>query len=230
MVGFVTLFCLYFNLHSVVAQTITLGVDGAVTAELGANENGLLRIVAPVYPVRAQQRGVTGWNLVNFSVDVDGNVDVDSISIVDSEPSGIFDQASILAAAEFKFRPAIIDGVTARVDSLQYVLIYTLETPRPAFPYSNPRNRDYLPLNYITPEYPLAAREEEIEGHVLVEFTVTTQGRPRGIVILDRSPSDIFNVSAVNAAERFRFEPRIMNGEPVEAEGAQYQFVFELDD
>ena len=72
--------------------------------------------------------------------------------------------------------------------------------------------------------------ENNVEGHVLVEFTVTKEGLPRGIVILDRSPSNIFNTSAVNAAERFRFDPRIMDGKPVEAEGAQYLFTFERDD
>ncbi len=87
-----------------------------------------------------------------------------------------------------------------------------------------------MPLNHITPQYPISARQQKIEGYVLVEFTVTREGVPFGIVILDRSPSDIFNASAINTAERFRFRPRVENGTPVEAQGAQFLFNYKLDD
>ncbi|GJM14607.1 MAG: hypothetical protein DHS20C12_30100 [Pseudohongiella sp.] len=213
-----------------VAQMIIVGADGFVTAQLGANDDQLLRMIAPEYPLRAKQRDIAGYNLVSFSVDVNGEVEADSITIVDSEPSEVFDSASMSAIAEFKFRPTSVNGARSRVEGLRYVIRYTLERPRSAFLPTSPQNRDYLPLNYITPEYPPVARQENIEGYVLVEFTVTQQGVPRGIVILDRSPSDIFNASAVSAAERFRFEPRVMDGETVEAEGAQYLFSYELED
>ncbi len=209
---------------------ITVSARGTVSSNLGRNENELLGIVAPEYPVRALQRSIDGWVLVSFSVKEDGKVDAESIVVVDSEPSGIFERASIGSASQFEFRPRLVDGTAVGVNGLQYVFSYLMdERVSVALPRDS-RNRDYLPLNYITPNYPLAALEENIEGYVLLEFTVTKDGLPRGIVILDRSPSNIFNASAVNAAERFRFDPRIVDGEPVEAEGAQYLFSFERDD
>jgi len=209
---------------------ITIAVSGSVRTDLGRNANQLLGIVAPEYPVRAQQRRITGWSLVRFSVDEYGFVDAGSIVVVDSEPSGMFDAASIRSASQFEFRPRIVNGAEVGVSGLQYVFRYVWGERASVVRPRNARNRDYLPLNLITPEYPLAAKEENIEGYVLVEFTVTKQGLPRGIVILDRSPSNIFNAAAISAAERFRFDPRIMDGEPVEAEGAQYLFTFEQDD
>lgn len=209
---------------------ITISSRGTISSNLGQNENGLLGIVAPEYPVRAQQRRVDGWVLVSFSVNEEGKVDAESIVVVDSEPSGIFERTSIRSASQFEFQPRIVDGSEVGVSGLQYVFSYLMdERVSVALPRDG-RNRDYLPLNYITPEYPLAAVEENVEGYVLLEFTVTKEGLPRGIVILDRSPSSIFNASAVNAAERFRFDPRIVDGKPVEAEGAQYQFTFKRDD
>lgn len=184
--------------------------------------------VAPQYPAGAQQRGIEGWNLVSFSVNEDGNVDADSIVVVDSEPSGIFDRSSIRAVGQLKFRPAIsrVNGAKVGISGIQYFFRYELDGSVFAGQETNLINREYLPLNYITPQYPLEANEENVEGYVLVEFTVTNQGMPSGIVILDRSPSDIFNASAINAAERFRFDPRIVDGEPVDAEGARYLFSF----
>lgn len=209
---------------------ITISARGTVRTNLGRNDNELLGIVAPEYPVRARQRRVDGWVLVDFSVNEDGKVDAESIVVVDSEPSGIFESASIRAASQFEFRPRMVDGTAVGVNGLQYIFSYLIDERVSVALPRDERNRDYLPLNYITPQYPSVAMENNVEGHVLVEFTVTEEGLPRGIVILDRSPSNIFNTSAVNAAERFRFDPRIMDGEPVEAEGAQYLFTFERDD
>jgi len=209
---------------------ITVSARGTVWSDLGRNDNKLLGIVAPEYPVRAQQRRIDGWVLVNFSVNEDGKVDAESIVVVDAEPSGIFDRASIRSASQFEFTPRVVNGTPVAVNGLHYVFTYLMDERVSVVGPRDSRNRDYLPLNYITPQYPSVAMEENVEGHVLVEFTVTKEGRPRGIVILDRAPSNIFNASAINAAERFRFDPRIMDGEPVEAEGAQYLFTFKRDD
>lgn len=209
---------------------IAVSARGTVSSNLGSNANKLLGIVAPEYPVRAQQRSIDGWVLVSFSANEDGRVIEESIEVVDSEPSGIFERASIRSASQFEFRPRIESGAPVGVNGLHYVFTYQMDERVTSVGPRDGRNRDYLPLNYITPEYPVAAIEENVEGYVLVEFTVTKEGSPRGIVILDRSPSNIFNESAVNAAERFRFDPRIMDGNPVDAEGAQYLFTFKRED
>lgn len=225
---------LFSNHHLVSAQQIYVTqVDPNVKYRMGPNgpifsrpvdgEYLPIRTIMPQYPPRAQQRGISGWNLISFSVNEDGSVDVDSIVVIDSVPPDIFDSSSIRAVAQYEFQPPTVNGVEVGIRGIQHYFRYV-------FPETKLINRDYLPLNHITPKYPLAARKENLEGAVLVEFTITKQGKPAGIVILDRSPSNIFNESAINAAERLRFSPRIMDGEPVAAEGAQYRFSFKLDD
>lgn len=209
---------------------ITVSARGTVSSNLGRNDNELLVIVAPEYPEVAQQRRLDGWVLVSFSVNEDGRVAEESIEVVDSEPSGVFERAAIRSSSQFEFRPRTVNGTPVGVNGLHYVFSFLMdERVSVALPRDG-RNRDYLPLNFITPKYPIAAVEENVEGYVLLEFTVTKEGSPRGIVILDRSPGNIFNESAVSAAERFRFDPRIVDGNPVDAEGVQYLFTFERDD
>jgi len=200
-----------------------IGINGWLRIELEGFEVTPIRATAaPIYPDYAMQRGISGGNLVSFSVTEDGIVDTDTIVIVGSEPPGIFETSTISAVAKIIFSPPTENGEKVRVNDIRMLFSYGLK--------GNPRNREYMPLNHITPQYPISARQQKIEGYVLVEFTVTREGVPFGIVILDHSPSDIFNASAINAAERFRFRPRVEDGVPVEAQGAQFLFNYKLDD
>jgi len=98
-------------------------------ASISATDGDMLPLVAiaPQYPTRAAQRGIQGWCLVSFTVDRLGNVDEDSIVVVDAEPSSIFDRASVRAAARFKFQPRVVDGQGVPVEDVQYVFRYELE-------------------------------------------------------------------------------------------------------
>jgi len=96
-------------------------------ASISATDGDMLPLVAiaPQYPTRAAQRGIQG--LVSFTVDRLGNVDEDSIVVVDAEPSSIFDRSSVRAAARFKFQPRVVDGQGVPVNDVQYVFRYELE-------------------------------------------------------------------------------------------------------
>jgi len=94
---------------------------------------------------------------------------------------------------------------------------------------------EYMPIVAVAPEYPRRAAQRGIEGFVTVRFTVTPAGSTRDIEVIDAVDTEgretsIFNRSAIRAAERFRFRPRVVDGEPVEVSGVTYRFVFELDD
>lgn len=98
-------------------------------AQISATDGDYLPLVAiaPQYPTRAAQRGITGWCLVSFTVDGQGNVDEDSIEVVDAEPATIFNRASQRAAARFKFQPRVVDGIGIAVPGVQYLFTYVLE-------------------------------------------------------------------------------------------------------
>ncbi|MBL6905497.1 MAG: TonB family protein [Pseudomonadales bacterium] len=98
-------------------------------ASVSATDGDFLPLVAiaPQYPTRAAQRGIEGWCLVSFTVNGLGNVEEDSIVVVDAEPSNIFDRSSIRAATRFKFQPRVVDGQGVAVEGVQYVFRYELE-------------------------------------------------------------------------------------------------------
>ena len=87
---------------------------------------------------------------------------------------------------------------------------------------------DIIPLVAIQPQYPRRAAERGIEGHVIVSFVITTVGTTRDIVV-EETTNRVFNRSAIRAAERLKYKPRIIDGTPVEVEHF-YKFTYELAD
>ncbi|MBC6428282.1 MAG: energy transducer TonB [Cellvibrionales bacterium] len=87
---------------------------------------------------------------------------------------------------------------------------------------------DIIPLVAIQPDYPRRALERGIEGYVVVSFIITTQGTTRNIQVVE-STSSMFERSAMRAASRLKYKPRVIDGTPVEVEHF-YKFTFELAD
>jgi len=90
-----------------------------------------LRQVEPRYPTVAAEQGIEGWVQVRFSVGTDGMVVEDSISIVDAEPSTIFNASAISATEQFSFTPYAPDGFPVIVPNVQYVFRYQLSAEAP---------------------------------------------------------------------------------------------------
>lgn len=77
-------------------------------------------------------------------------------------------------------------------------------------------DRDRFPLGRVQPEYPPeAAAQGLLQGRVDLELTVTPTGSTRDIRIIESSAQE-FESAAVEAAKRFRYKPRLIDGEPVE--------------
>jgi protein TonB len=68
---------------------------------------------------------------------------------------------------------------------------------------------------YVAPKYPRSAQRRDLSGHVDVVFTVNSSGGVEDIVVRDSEPGDVFVNSAINAVEKWEFEPVIENGGPV---------------
>jgi protein TonB len=88
---------------------------------------------------------------------------------------------------------------------------------------------DTIPLVRINPEYPPRALARGLEGYVVVQFTITETGTTKDITVVESS-SSVFEDAAVRAVERYRYNPKIEGGVPVERVGIRVQLVFELSD
>lgn len=91
---------------------------------------------------------------------------------------------------------------------------------------------DYLPLVAIAPQYPTRAAQRGIQGWCLVSFTVDGMGNviEDTIVVVDAEPQNIFDRSSINAAARFKFQPRVVDGQGVDVPGVQYLFRYQLEE
>lgn len=84
-----------------------------------------------------------------------------------------------------------------------------------------PSDADVSPLLRVPPQYPPRAAQRGIEGWVLVEFTVAETGAVRDVVVVDADPPHIFDHAALRAVRKWKYQPKRLNGRPVERTGVQ---------
>ena len=89
---------------------------------------------------------------------------------------------------------------------------------------------EYLPIVKVAPIYPRRAQTRGIEGYVLLEFVVTRTGAVRDPVVIESKPPGIFDRAAVGAALKFKYKPKVVNGEPIDVAGVRNRITFELQD
>jgi protein TonB len=104
---------------------------------------------------------------------------------------------------------------------------------------------EYLPIVKVQPQYPRRALSRGMSGWVIVEFTVTELGtvadpyivsncgwikNPRNEGECFDSPNSVFNSAAMKAALKFKYKPKVIDGDPVETAGVQNKITFELVD
>ena len=188
-----------------------------------------LRTAQPLYPLRARNLGVEGWVMLSFTVNEDGTVIGNSIETIQEEPSGYFELSATNAARRMTFE----NTRSQPIEDIRYVFRYELEEDNPILvdpPSEEIEYRDLISKRYITPDYPEVALELRIEGFAVVSFTVTENGTVEDLQIEEAEPLGVFNESALRAASRLSFEPRIVFNEPVRVENVRYRFVWELSD
>ncbi len=105
-------------------------------------------------------------------------------------------------------------------------------------PYLGPGfvpNGDYtgdaevVPIVRIQPQYPRRALLEGIEGWVELSFTIMKDGSVAEVSVTDAEPKRLFNQSAIRALMRWKFRPRVVDGNAIERRASQV-IAFRLDD
>ena len=89
---------------------------------------------------------------------------------------------------------------------------------------------EYLPIVKVAPVYPRRAQTRGIEGYVILEFIVTRTGSVINPVIVEAKPPGIFDRAAINAALKFKYKPKVVNGEAIDVAGVRNRITFELED
>ncbi|MEJ2720885.1 MAG: energy transducer TonB [bacterium] len=77
-----------------------------------------------------------------------------------------------------------------------------------------PYSEDYVILYVEKPEYPRYELEAGIEGDVTLEILVNEGGRVERVWVLSARGPKSFERASLDAAQRFRFKPPIVEGRP----------------
>jgi len=78
-----------------------------------------------------------------------------------------------------------------------------------------------VPSLRIPPTYPKRALRSGIEGVVTVEFTITIDGSVKDAEIIEAVPPNIFDKSVLRAISKWKFNPDMVDGKPVEKRARQ---------
>jgi protein TonB len=116
------------NMAPTVAVNVSINASG-----LSSGDGEYLPIVkvAPIYPRRAQTRGITGYCIVTYTVTTTGAIREPYVeNETDCSPKGIFERASLKAALKFKYKPRVVDGQAIEVAGVQNKFTYELEGGR----------------------------------------------------------------------------------------------------
>lgn len=68
----------------------------------------------------------------------------------------------------------------------------------------------------VEAEYPLQALDRLVSGWVEMEFTVAKDGSVQNVVVVESQPRRTFDTAAMAAMRRWRFEPVLRDGQPVD--------------
>ncbi len=182
--------------------------------------------------------------LVNFSdgARLDETVQFRLIDVIEdiqeTEPRPI--ERVIEKPVEVELPPEAPMPVASLADADSNAIDLSISIPRttqtrlagPSLDFTATSDGDYLPLVVIQPQYPRRALERGLEGYVIIELTVAADGTVQGdsIRVLEAEPKGIFDRSSIQAARKFKYRPKVVDGKGVPVPGVTYRFSFNMDD
>jgi protein TonB len=88
-------------------------------------------------------------------------------------------------------------------------------------------DRGALPLVRVEPQYPPQAQRRKLEGWVQVRFTISTAGSVKDATVI-KSSDPVFEKNAIQAVNKWKYQPQMQAGKPTEAPGQQVVVRFKM--
>ncbi len=89
-------------------------------------------------------------------------------------------------------------------------------------------NQQALPLYRVEPNYPARALARNIEGYVVLRFTIDGTGRPKDIEVVEANPQRMFEREAIQALRSWKYQPKLLDGQAVNQPGQTVRLEFKL--
>ncbi|RZA25013.1 MAG: energy transducer TonB [Proteobacteria bacterium] len=87
---------------------------------------------------------------------------------------------------------------------------------------------NWEPATRVDPVVPVEAREKGIEGYVLLSLDIDEEGKPENLSVVKAEPRNLFEKEARAAVRKWRYKPRMVNGQAVKVLGHQVRVEFKI--
>lgn len=84
------------------------------------------------------------------------------------------------------------------------------------------------PIVRVSPQYPIQASRDGIEGWVQLSFTINETGGVEDVEIIEAEPKRVFNRAATRALRKWKYRPKTVDGKPVKQFNISVQLDFNL--
>ena len=85
-----------------------------------------------------------------------------------------------------------------------------------------------MPLYRVEPRYPARAMKQGAEGMVELSFTIDTLGRPVDIKVIKAKPRRLFEKAATRALQKWKYQPKLVDGKAIAQVGQTVTLEFKL--
>ena len=194
--------------------------------------------VAPIYPPLARQARIQGTVVLKVVVSKSG--DVENMQLVSGHP--MLAPAAIDAVKQWKYQPYLLNGNPVEVDT-QVTVNFTLSDkpadsvaadngsgfsgvipPRQTSPAAPVPQRVRVSQNVaqgllvtkVNPQYPQEAKDQRIQGAVVLSVIVDKEGNVASIHLISGHP--LFAPVAIDAVKQWKYRPYLLNGTPSEVD------------
>jgi protein TonB len=179
-------------------------------------------------PISADYPDGSGGQPVVIAVSVstrNGPTAIEEVGELEEETSDSMPRRSITWPGDWE--PQVESDATPFVADVAKPLL-ELPMPTPHELDLGIADSDFLPLVKISPIYPPSAAARGLEGYVIVEYTVSRSGVVSDIAVIESS-SSLFEKSALEAASKFKYLPRIVDGRAVSVSGVRTIIRFRIE-
>ncbi len=107
-----------------VDTAVELGKASDLSA--GSSDRDVVPLVRvdPVYPPKAQKRGIEGWVDFEFTIGPAGTVE--NAKVIGSHPKGVFERSALRAVRRYRYNPKIVDGKPVARPGIQLRIRFVL--------------------------------------------------------------------------------------------------------
>jgi TonB family protein len=194
--------------------------------------------VDPIYPPSAKQARIQG--AVTLKVVISKSGDVENLQLVSGHP--LLAPAAIDAVKQWKYTPYLLNGDPVEVETTVTVNFTLSDKPADSSSaeptgggfsgiISPPNQGNPAPpvpqrirvsqtveqgllVTKVNPQYPKEARDQHIQGTVVLSVIVDKEGNVANIQLISGHP--LFAPVAIEAVKQWKYKPYLLNGEPLE--------------